>query len=272
MLSSIKNSWHSKLTFGIFLTYTIWWIIIQFSNLNPESVVLDYFAGSYCLIAVLGGIWGIQTTIQWGAMKSVMGKAIMMLSFGLLSQAFGQLTYTFYVTVLGVEIPYPSIGDVGYFGSILFYIYGIILLAKASGVRFTLNTIESKIQSVLIPLAILGYSYFLFLKEYEFDWSKPLTIILDFGYPLGQAIYISLALLTYLLTRKILGGIMKNKIIFLLLALLTQYLADFNFLFQNSRDTWTYAGYGDYLYFLAYFIMTFALLKLRAALYEIRRL
>ena len=103
----------------------------------------------------------------------------------------------------------------------------------------------------------------MFLQKYEFDWGQPLKIFLDFGYPFGQAIYVSLALLTYTLSKSVLGGIMKKKILFILFAFLMQYVADYNFLFQSSRGTWANGGYGDFLYFLAYFLMTLGLLNLQ---------
>lgn len=272
MLKTTHNSLQARLASIFFLIYTIWWIILQISKLQPDNPIFDYFAATYCLVAIWGGYWGLKIAAKWGLLKSIMGRAVFMLSFGLLAQAFGQLVYTYYVMFLNIEIPYPSIGDLGYFGSVIFYIYGVFLLAKASGVKFSLKSIESKIQAVIIPLLILGFSYYLFLLKYEFDWSKPLMIFLDFGYPLGQSIYISIALLLYLLTKKLLGGIMRNRIIFLLIALLAQYSADFNFLYQNSRGTWIYAGYGDYLYFFSYFVMTIALLELKNIFSQIKKL
>jgi hypothetical protein len=89
-------------------------------------------------------------------------------------------------------------------------------------------------------------------------------VFLDFGYPLGQAIYVSLALLTYLLSTKTLGGIMKNKVLLILFALAVQYAADYNFLYQAYAETWSVSGYGDVIYLFAYFLMAVGLLQLKA--------
>ncbi len=110
---------------------------------------------------------------------------------------------------------------------------------------------------------LLAYSYWVFLKGYEFDWSAPLKIFLEFGYPLGQAIYVSLAILTLFLTRGVLGGVMKNRVLFVLFALLMQYLADYTFLYQASQETWAAGGINDYMYLASYFIMALALLQFR---------
>jgi hypothetical protein len=115
---------------------------------------------------------------------------------------------------------------------------------------------------------VIGYS--LFLVQYEFDWSNPLKILLDFGYPLGQAIYISIGLLSYLLTRGVLGGVMKGKVLFILFALCIQFLADYTFLFQTIHNNWYVGGINDYIYFIAYFVMTLALLRLNTVLMKLR--
>lgn len=271
MFKQLSKSWLALLTLIAFIVYTFWWGMIQQLDPNPQNPILDIWSNTYCFMAIWGGLWGLHISQKWGGFKSVIGKAAGFFSAGLLLQAFGQLVYTYMADVMQIEIPYPSIGDLGFFGSIFFYIAGISYLAKATGIRFRLKQLQNQIQAVLIPLLILGYSYFLFLRNYQFDWSAPLTIFLDFGYPLGQAIYISLALLTFLLSSQTLGGIMKTNIMLFLFALLIQYLADFNFLFQTYNETWVYAGYGDYLYFLAYFFMTMGLVSLQDAFNQIKQ-
>lgn len=236
----------------------------------PQSFSGDAFSDTYGIVALLGGIAGIYIAGKWGGFKSLMGRAILFFALGLLAQAFGQAVYSAYYFWLGEEVPYPSLGDVGYFGSVLLYIYAIYCLAKVSGVRISLKSFFNKVIALLIPLALLTLSYYWFLRDYEVDSSAPLTTFLDFGYPLGQAIYIALAILTYTLSRKILGGIMKGPILFLLFALVIQYVADFVFLYQASRETWEAGGVSDYIYLTAYFLMTLALLRVGKAYKEIR--
>jgi hypothetical protein len=192
-----------------------------------------------------------------------MGRAILSFAVGLLLQNVGQSVFSWYNLVAQVALPYPSLADVGYFGSIPFYIYGVLMLARASGVHITLKAFSAKLQAITIPLIMLTLSYFFFLYGYEPDWSDPLRVFLDFGYPLGQAVYVSLAILTYLLSTKTLGGVMKNKVLLVLAALVIQYAADYNFLYQAAYGTWTVSGYGDVLYLLAYFLMAIGLIQLK---------
>lgn len=56
---------------------------------------------------------------------------------------------------------------------------------------------------------------------------------------------------------------MKHRVLFILLALAVQYIADYNFLYQAANETWRNGGYGDVMYMLAYLIMGLGLLNLR---------
>lgn len=262
MIETVKEEWSAKIAVLFFIFITAWWLFIRTQNLSGTNQ--DYaFAATYGLICLWGGVAGLIVANKWGGFFSTMGKAITVLSLGLLAQEFGQLIFSYYNIFLHIEVPYPSVADYGFFGSVILYIIGISLLAKASGVKVSLKKISSQIQVILIPGLILLFSYVFFLKEYEFDLGKSLQIILDFGYPLGEAIYISIAMLTYSLSRNILGGVMRSKILFLIVAFVMQYIAEFNFLLQSNNGTWVNGGYGDYLYFLAYFIMTLGLIQLK---------
>lgn len=261
MIETIKRSWEAKLAVAYFIFITVV-LVITYPTSGTASSINYIFASIYGLMAAFGGVWGILIAKKWGGFHSVFGKAILFLSIGLLAEEFGQIVFTAYYFILKVEVPYPSLADVGFFGNIPLYIIGILFLAEASGAKLKFKSFNHRLQAVIIPLIMLVVGYFLFLQAYEFDWLNPLKIFLDFGYPLGQAIYISLALATFLLARSVLGGVMRNKIFFILLAFVFQFIADYNFLYQSSRGTWVNGAYGDYLYFIAYFIMTLALLQL----------
>ena len=259
MLTKLLKRNITLITFLIFASLSGWWVVIQRMD-NPSDFALELFSGTYWVMAFLGALAGLKISGLWGGRESYIGRAIQMFSFGLLAQVFGQITYSLYTLILHDEIPYPSIGDIGYFGAIPLYIYGVWLLGKAVGAQVSLKSLGSKLQAIIIPLAILAVSYWFFLRGYEPDWSQPLIVFLDLGYPLGPAVYFSLAILVFTLSRKFLGGVMRSVILFVLFALVMQYLADFMFLYQNYHETWTTAGLNDYVYLFSYFVITISLL------------
>lgn len=272
MFETIKKEWQAKVAIGYFLFISLWWAYNQFV-IGASMLKYDTFfdvGEFYGYIAIWGALWGISIAKKWGGTKSLVGKATYMFSFGLLAQEFGQLAYAWYNNIYKTAGPYPSLGDVGYFGSIILYTFGVIYLAQASGIKINVRLFAKKIQSIVLPIGMLLLGYFLFLQGYTFDWSNPLKIFLDFGYPLGQAFYISLAILTYLLSKGVLGGVMKNRVLFILVALFMQFLSDYTFLYQSSKGTWTVGGINDYMYFISYMLMTIAVIQLKTVYEQLR--
>jgi hypothetical protein len=246
--------------------------IILITNPGIDDNNIRIWAMFYNVIALVGAFSGLYLSKLWGGYRSIIGRASLVFALGLLAQSFGQNVYNYLYFTQGFNIqpPYPGLGDVGFFGSVLFYIYGVILLAKASGVRVSLKSFSSQVIAFIIPLVLLASSYFIFLKDYTFDWSDKLKIFLDFGYPLGQAFYVSIAILTLLLSRNLLGGLMKKPILLFLLALIAQYFSDFTFLYQANQGTFVVGGLVDCMYFVSYFIMTISLIKLGSTFEQIR--
>ena len=226
----------------------------------------------YGVIALFGGVFGLYISHALGGFKSYFGKAVIFLSIGLLFQEFGQLAYSYMNSIAKVAVPYPSVPDIGFFGSIPLYIAGVIYLAKGLGVPSIIKKQPIRLAvSILISLAVVATSYWFFLKGYDFNNKKAVVIFFDFGYPLGQAIYVSIALAIMLSVKGLLGGVMKKPVTFLLIAFLAQYIADSNFLYQTIHETWGPARYGDYIYMTAYFLMSISIILICRPIIRMRQ-
>jgi hypothetical protein len=249
----------------LFAGFTIWWVIMQLMG-NPESLNAP-FSATYGAIALIAGLYGLFAAKSWGFWGSAFGKAIIFLSLGLLLQEFGQLSFSYMHLALGIEVPYPSIPDIGFFGTIPMYILGGLYLAKGLGVFSIIKKYPAKLAiGILIPLIALSLSYWLFLRTYDPSEKDALTIFVDFAYPLGQATFVSIALVIALSLGGMLGGLLKWPVMLLLGGFVLQYIADFNFLYQVQHETWATGAYGDYLYLLAYFVMGVSLVTLNGGL------
>jgi hypothetical protein len=255
----MKNKTQILITL-IFLSYLAWWASFQ-HVVTQQGLAVQWFGGTYGIVALIGSIIGFRAAHQWGGFKTVLGKALMFFSLGLLAQEAGQLIYTYYIYRAKIQIPYPSWGDLAYFGSVVLYIIAAIFLTRAAGAKFSLKDRKYRVVAVVLPVALLTLSYGVFLFHHTYDFHAPLTVFLDFGYPMGQAVYISIALTAYLLARKMLGGVMKSGIALVTLALFIQYIADFTFVYQSSRGTWLSGKYDDLLYLISYFALASALLR-----------
>lgn len=256
-----RSSYLTLIALIIFIFFAVWWIFLQIF-VDKNDILYGFFAASYCIMPLYGTICGIHTSIKWGGLKSLMGRAIFMFSAGLFMQVFGQVMYAYYSNIKHIQVPYPSLGDIGYFGTIPFYIYGALLLATSSGIKINIKSFKKKILALVVPLIMLTISYVLFLQNYSFDFRNPLKIFLDFAYPFGEAIYISIAIITFIFSRTILDGIMRSKALLVLVALVVQFIADYVFLYKSS--SYYQGNFMDFIYLISYFVMTLAILNLRS--------
>lgn len=257
----MKNKYILTVAITIYVVLACFWSYIALKGLQGNHSIAELFSGIYGVMALFGGIFGLAVGRRFGGFKSYIGATVMYISLGLLSQVVGQLTYSAYTQLFNIEIPYPSWGDVGYFGSVIFYILAAWSAVKAVKTKVAMKSIVNKLLLILVPVGLLALSYIVFLSNYKYQSGQLLATILDFGYPLGQAIYIAIALLALVLSRKFLGGIMKNVIMLLIFAFVLQYAADFMFLYQHNQDTWQTAGLNELVYLTAYFVMTLSLIK-----------
>lgn len=255
----------AKNKLGIFLSvltlgFVGWWVSFQ-SIVEQQGSSVNWFENTYGLIALVGAIIGFVAARKWGGIKTVLGKALVFFSLGLFAQEVGQLVSSYYTQIAKTDLPYPSLGDVAYFGSVILYLVAALFLAKAVAVKFSLKKIEYKAIALLIPFVILAISYMVLLHNYSYDTSHPLTVFLDAGYPIGQACYISVAVIAYLLSRRMLGGVLKSGILLVIFALLVQYISDFTFLYESHRGAYVPGKFDDLFYLIAYFFMAVALAR-----------
>ena len=269
LLEQFKRSNIFKLVTILFLVYTVWWISI-FTGGQTEGLENDWWANIMVIFPLFGGMAGIFYSKLWGGLKSALGNTIFMFSLGLLAQFVGTGLYFYYVYVVGVDIPYPSVADIAYVAGILFYIIGSYKLAQVLNVKLSSQPWSSKVLAILIPLAILAGSYWVLMRNYDFSEATLLLIFLDFGWLFCQAIFVSIAILIFFASKSVLGGIMRNPILLLIVALVIQYLADFHYSYQINNEIYYTGGINDYFYALAFYMMGISLASIGNMFYKVQ--
>lgn len=244
----------------VYLLLLIFWAFINYSEIYDSVNYKHLFGLLYTSIALMGAINGlVSIQKKWGGWRSAIGRGVIFLSLGLLGQFFGQLIWSYYVVVKNIDIPYPSLADVAYFSIIPFYSIAVFNFAKATGAKMKLRTVLGKIETILIPAALVILTYLILLKGNDFNLNEPIKLFLDFGYPGLETIAISFAILAYRLSRGILGGVIKNKIILVVGALIFQYITDFLFLYLVEIDLYSNAGFIDLMYTTSTTLMAIAI-------------
>lgn len=258
-----KIIFKTPLTYVIIFYYALlvlWWVKIYLTGVRDGQE--NYLFGlAYSFIALVGGINGILVSRKWGFYKSVVGRGILFLSCGLLAYWFGQTSWSYYNLVLNVEAPYPSIADFGYFSSIILYSLGMFMFAYAAGANTTIKSTKGIIAAVVVPLVMVLVSYYFFLKNFAPDFSDPLKLFLDYGTPLGYSIAMSIAILAFVLSRNVLGGKMKTRILFIVCAFIAEYITDYTFLYQFSAGTYYNAGINDLMFATTFMLMAIGLIS-----------
>lgn len=269
LFDQFKESNGVKLSLFAFVALTTWWLTIYFRGLTegPEN---DFFTYLLLFYPLVGGVAGLLYSRLWGGFKSLFGRTILLFSLGLFLNFIGNVIFLYYIYALGIEVPYPSVGDIAFYGSVIFYIFGSYQLARTLSVSFKAQPLFNKVVSILIPIIIVLLSYVL-MRDYDFAESTPLLILMDFGWQIFQGIYVSIALYVYWGSRKVLGGIMRQPIVLLIAALVLQFIADFHFSYQVNQDTWYVGGTNDYLLMSSYFLMTLSIFSIGSIYYKIKK-
>lgn len=266
-LDNPRSSYLIFIAIFIFIFFSMWWIMLQLF-VDKGNFIYLIFSATYGLMLIYGGICGIHTSLKWGGLKTLLGRAIFMFSLGLFAQEFGQLTYSYYTIFYQIQVPYPSIGDIGFSSTILLYTYGVWLLAKSSGININIHMLKKNLLALIIPFFMLTVSYLLFIKNYEVNFETPVKTLLDFGFPLGESLCIAIAILIFIFSRNILDGIMRSKALWILFALVIQFIVDYIFIYYSNIF---YPGsIIDFMYLISYFIMTLALLSLKSLQVEVK--
>jgi len=237
-----------------------WWLFIFFNHLENTNQNFLYGAVEGAL-PVLAAIFGFVNVKKWGGHTSAMGRAVLYLSFGLLTWGVGTLIFAYYNIFLDVEVPYPSLADASYILSWFLWAISMINLSKATGVKFGLRKILGRMMLFIIPIIISIFSYYVLIvvarggaliSDIEGGWVKT---FFDLAYPIGDIVILTIALLVYGLSFNYLGGFFKWPIIIILAGFVFNYIGDFSFVYSVTKETFYVGNWVDLVYTLAFFML-----------------
>lgn len=248
MKVNTKNSF----LLGYLLVMFIFWGGIEASHLK-DMAINKWWGIGINFIPLFGGIFGLKTARTWGGFKSSVGKGISFIALGLISWSLGNWVWSYYNFFLDANIPYPSWADAGYIAAVPLWAIGMYNLAKATGVKYGLRRKAGKAYLLLLPILSIAASYYLLVtvaRQGEITagggWLK---VFFDFAYPVGDMVIITIALLIYGLTFRLLGGIFKWPVFITLVGFLLMFFADFSFSYTTTLDTY-YDGHANNLLFI----------------------
>lgn len=132
-----------------------------------------FLAGAFSLLAVRR-YWGSQTGLAWS-----------FIALGLFLFSFGDGSWAFQEIALGIEVPFPSISDVGYLGAYPAVFLGLLLMpqAPARGMQRAKLTLDVLIGMVAVAVISWNFAVAPLLAEGE---GSALADVIGVSYPLAD--------------------------------------------------------------------------------------
>lgn len=253
----------------LFSALLVYWFYVNFLTNNEDLAYI--FTSVYCTVAFVGGVLGLICANSWGGSSSKIGKTLLFLSFGLLFQFAFQISYSVYYFVLGIENPYPSLGDVFYVLGNLAFLLGVI---KLYTVLFQQNATSKPTRFVgfLISTGLVITYISLYLKYvyspdvFQIDSTKAIIVFLIDALTviINTAMFYLIAN-SFVISLKYMGGLLRGPVLILLASVLLFYIADIEYTISDGLGNWKPAGIDDLLLFLAYSAVVVGIIRFKKA-------
>ncbi len=224
------------------------WIYLSKTSDNPNNIYTNF----YGVIPLLGGFYGLWLSKYWGGWNSKVGKAVILLSSGLVTWGIGMVIWLYYNIILHVDIPYPSLADAAFILSWPLWGAGAAFLSIATGAKLGMREVKGRVMLFIIPIIVITFSYFFLVTIARggvvSDYLGFSKTFFDVAYPVGDVVILSITLLVFGLSYKYFGGIYKKAIYFILFAFVMNYFADFTFSYTTTLGTYYNGSLADALF------------------------
>jgi uncharacterized integral membrane protein len=252
------NIYGKIITVG-FILMAVWWLFININSYQNTNHNFLYGA-ALGFLPIISSVFGLINAKKWGGFSSVMGRAVIFLSVGLLMWGIGTLIFAYYNIILSVEVPYPSIADAFYIISWPLWVVSMVNLSMATGVKFQLKKISGRLALFIIPFITIGLSYYMLIVVARggisyLSGGGLIKVFFDLAYPIGDVVVLTIALLICGLSFNYLGGRFKWPILLVIIGFIINYCADFAFSYTTTKGTYFVADWVDLVFTVTFFLL-----------------
>lgn len=248
----------------VFLLTVVWWVTIYMRGIVDTSENYWYTL-PFTILPFTAGLYVLK--LRSIKEDSLLRKAVILLAIGLLFWGFGNVIYMYYNLVLHVPVPCPSLGEVGYGGSYIFWSAGLVLINISLQLERHLKTTVQKILFFLLPFIFVSVSYYLFFVV-NFGGHAPVgesavKFFFDIYYLFADTLQVFLlAVPLYALFAKIVDRRLFVALALVCFGFLAQYIADFAFAYTTFRETYFIANWVDLLYAISIYMLSVSIVVL----------
>ena len=119
----------------------------------------DAFFNTYQIFPPLSaGITGLIFYKRIKHTNTMRRRGWLLIALGCLSFTIGQITWTYFESVCGIEVPFPGLADIGYLGNYIFIISGVLMLF---GSLNTAGKLRQLLDSAIVAgsVGVLSWSF-----------------------------------------------------------------------------------------------------------------
>ena len=242
-----------------------YWVGLNFVFHSTDGNWNFLYSFLFSVMPLVGGLFGMWQSREWGGLKSHVGKALFFISFSLFLWGSGSMVWSYYNFIAHIEAPYPSLADLGFAPSIFFYGLGAIYLSRATGAKYGLRHPLAKLFITVVPIALIVFSYYVLVTVARGGVVVPagedgLKTFFDIAYPLGDFVSLVVAVVVSGLSFPYLGGRLKWDVYSILLGLGVMFIGDFMFSYTTTVGTFYDGDFGDLILTTGLFLLTFGVL------------
>lgn len=214
----------------------------------PDDALTAFTDVGQLSAAVLGACGAGWAAVRaWRSDRQRLATSWWLISAGVWSWAWGEAVWTGYEVVLGEEVPFPSLADVGFLG--LPVLAGLGLLLWPVGVAEGRDRVGALLDGALIGAGLLAVSWATSLgATIQAGAENTAGLVIGAAYPVGDVVLTALVVL--LLTR----AAPTNRVSLALLSagLVSLAVADSAFMYGTSTGTYSSGGLLDVGWFAGF--------------------
>jgi len=254
MIKSKTISWSLVLFFILALLAAMGRLMSSFSEFTFQVL--------YICAPLLAVFAGVSTVPVYG-LNNKHGKAIFLITLGILALFIGEFIWTIFDYVLGID-PYPSIADCFYLLSYPLFLSGLIVALKGNkGGVDALPKLTKFLLVTLLTLLIAAVSYEVLFLQFDSTLTFVENVV-GMAYGIGDLLLIIVSYFVVKMASQYRGGKMLMPWMMIFIGLVLTLIADIYFNIYNEAYTAKIAPYIhiDLLWIASYLFYTFGIFSL----------
>jgi diguanylate cyclase (GGDEF)-like protein/PAS domain S-box-containing protein len=232
------------------LTMTLgFWLVTGLGGPTVTQTVSNIALGVAALAAAVGCLTkarALTGRIRW---------TWILIGLSMLSWGIGQMLWAWYESVLGEQVPFPSLADVGYFWMAPLTAAGLLLLPAAS--QNLAHRLRSVLDGLMIASSLGLVSWVLVLGPLiDAGAHSPLALFISLSYPLGDVVLVTIVLFIAASYRQ--SGAMPIPLALIGTGLVTFAMSDSGFAYLTLVNSYSSGAIIDLGWFVGFALILLA--------------